>query len=449
MRESTGDERAVAPSRAISGWTTALVCVAIVAGGVMAGGLLHEPNHELTTAPPTTTSASPQPDRERTSVTPPVTYPTQIPGCAVVEPPGDGGLFGWVTTDEAGYDNPAYPWFSGPKAVAMSEALRAALPDGVAIDFAPADRSLFFRPILEVPEPAEFGGHTNADATVRRGDRAGWMSVTVRQSSDPVRPCVAGELDERRHLPDGTTVDTQDTWSETDGVRTLSRSATAYLPDGSVIGAYATNAAGDAGPSGEVPLTIDELVTLVTAPGLAVTAPVPHGTPGPPEACHTGFDETPAIDEPTARRLNAVLAGIRLDGVRLDRPLGDLRPGGWDDGGLCQTVRADAGGQRSRLSITITTGHTVPAETEPSSSLGDRVATRRTLPDGSVAENEESTVGVASQSGVPGTERTRSVTVTHPSGTRIEVSSRAGDPGQPLPMAQLETIALIPGLEVS
>ncbi|MBF6346229.1 hypothetical protein IU421_27890 [Nocardia cyriacigeorgica] len=449
MRESTGEERPGAPSRAISGWTTALVCVAIVAGGVMAGGLLHEPNHELTTAPPTTTSASPQPDRERTSVTPPVTYPTQIPGCAVVEPPGDGGLFGWVTTDEAGYDNPAYPWFSGPKAVAMSEALRAALPDGVAIDFAPADRSLFFRPILEVPEPAEFGGHTNADATVRRGDRAGWMSVTVRQSSDPVRPCVAGELDERRHLADGTTVDTQDTWSETDGVRTLSRSATAYLPDGSVIGAYATNAAGEAGPSGDVPLTIDELVALVTAPGLAVTAPVPPGTPGPPEACHTGFDETPAIAEPTARRLNAVLAGIRLDGVTLDRPLGDLRPGGWDDGGLCQTVHADAAGQQSRLSITITTGHAVPAETGPSSSLGDRVATRRTLPDGSVVENEESTVGVASQSGVPGTERTRSVTVANPSGTRIEVSSRAGDPGQPLPMAQLETIALTPGLEVS
>lgn len=449
MRESMGDGPASEPSRAVSGWTTGLVCVAIVACGVIAGGLLHEPERELTTAPPTTTSASPQPDREPTYVTPPVTYPTQIPGCPVVDPPGEGGSFGWVTTGESEYDNPAYPWFSGPKAVAMSEALRAALPAGVAIDFAPADRSLFFQPIVEAPEPAELGGFTSADGTVRRGDRAGWMSVTVRQSNDPVRPCVAGELDERRHLPDSATVDIQDSWSEIDGVRTLSRGVTAYLPDGSVISAYATNGTSDALPAGEVPLTIDELVALVTAPGLAVTAPVPPGTPGPPEACSTGLDETPAIDEPTARRLNAVLAGVRLDGVTLDRPLGDLRPGGWDDGGLCQTVRADAGGQQSRLSIEITTGQPLPTSTEPSSSLGDRVATGRTLADGSVVETEESTVGVASRSGVPGTELTRTVTVTHPSGTRIEVSSRAGDPAQPLPTALLETIALTPGLEVS
>ncbi|WP_280201136.1 hypothetical protein [Nocardia cyriacigeorgica] len=448
MRETMGDGRSPEPSRAVSGWTTGLICVAIVAGGVIAGGLLHEPERELTTAPPTTTSMAPQPAEEHTYVTPPVTYPTQIPGCPQVEPPGEDGLFGWVATGRSSYDNPAYPWFSGPKAMAMSAALQEALPDGVVIDFAPADQALVFQPILDPPEQREFGGFTDAMASVRRGDRAGWLSVTVRQSSDPAPACVAGALDERRHLPDGTIVDTHDTWSETNGVRTLSRSATAYLPDGSVVGAYATNSPADGAPAGEVPMSIDELVAVVTAPGLRVTAPVPPGTPGPPEECFTRADGAPTIDGPTARRLNAVLAGIRLDGVTPDRPLGALRPDGWGDGGLCQTVPVDSNGQRTQLSITIVGGQVLPTAPSPSS-LGERTATRRQLSDGSLVDIEESQVGVASQTGVSGTESTHSVTVTRPSGTRVEVSSRALEPAQPLTTAQLETIALAPGLEVS
>lgn len=150
--------------------------------------------------------------------------------------------------------------------------------------------------------------------------------MTVRQSGDPIPPCVAGALDERRVLADGTIVDTHDTWSETDGVRTLSRSATAYAPDGTVVGAYVTDAPTNGDPTGTVPMSIDELVALVSAPGVRITAPVPPGTPNPPESCSTD-GESPEIDKATARRMGAALARVRLDGVTLDRPLGELRPG--------------------------------------------------------------------------------------------------------------------------
>ncbi|MBF6440167.1 hypothetical protein [Nocardia cyriacigeorgica] len=452
MPDSTGAERTAAPSRAVSGWTTALVCVAIVAGGVIVGGLLHEPQTELTTAPPTTTSVAPQPTEQHTYVTPPVTYPTQIPGCAVVEPPGEGGLFGWAAVNEFGYDNPAYPWFSGPKAVAMSAALQQSLPEEIDLGFVPVGESLFFQPILgdpdASPEAAKFGGFTHAQSTILRGDRTGSLSVTVRGSGDPVPPCVAGQLDERRVLDDGTTIDLDDTWSETDGVRTLSRTVTAYVPDGSRVTATATDAPNGGEPTGSVPMTMDELIAVATTPGVRVSAPVPAGTPDPPETCSTSEVQTPVVDEATARRWGAVLAGVRLDGLVLDRPLGDLRPGGYGSGGVCQEVRVSADGQQSRLSVVITIGQGEPTVPQRPSESGDRVVTQRELPDGTVVESVESTTAVA-RSGVPATELLRGVIVTHKSGNRIQVTSRAEAPAQPLSTAQLEAIALAPGLEVS
>ncbi|WP_245914069.1 hypothetical protein [Nocardia fluminea] len=233
---ANGDDKdATAPSPAVQHWTVGLTCVAIVATGYLIAGLLHEPEPELTTVPITTTTSEPPEPAEYSYVTPPVTFPAQIPGCDVVEPPRPAQSFSMVTFKTPEYDNPSYPWFSGPKAVAMSQALRAALPAGVEIAFAPVDRSLIFQPILDDPtQDKGFGGWTDARATLLRGDRSGSLSVNVRESTMPIPSCVAGDLDERRRLPDGTIVDTHDTWSETNGVRTLTRSAIAYLPDGSV-----------------------------------------------------------------------------------------------------------------------------------------------------------------------------------------------------------------------
>lgn len=285
--DTKDDGGSTEPSRAVTAWTQGLLCVAIVAGGVIVGGLLHDREPELTTTPVSpTSSALPQP-AEYSYVTPTATYPTQIPGCTTVEPPGPGGLFSFLGVDEFGYDNPAYPWFSGPKAVAMSRALHEALPGGITLEAAPEGESLFFEPILDPSgdsdKSAEFGGSTTAHATLRRGNQEGWMSVSVRQSTAPIPPCVAGDLDERRLLADGTTVDTDDTWSESSGVRTLSRSATAYVPDGSTVTAYVAHTLDGNDSSGTVPMTIDELVALVTAPGVRVTAPVPPGTPDVPK----------------------------------------------------------------------------------------------------------------------------------------------------------------------
>ncbi|WP_107656881.1 hypothetical protein [Nocardia suismassiliense] len=448
------DREKAQPSPAVTGWTVGLVCVAIVASGVIVGGLLHEREPELTTKPvPTATPTSSRPPVDSSYVTPPVVFPVEIPGCAVVAPPTEGGLMSWVGSSPLDYDNPAYPWFSGPKAVAMSRALRDALPDDVDVGFASVEGSLLFEPILGGPEDAELpagvDGWTTASGTLRRGAGEGWLMVSVRQSAASVPPCVAGNLDERRQLADGTTVDVQDTWYEINKVRTLSRTAHAYLPDGTeVTTAVTDDRPDDSGNSGTVPLTVDELAALAAAPGLRVTTPVPPGTPNVPESCSGVMEPGGKIDESITRRLDAVLARIPLDGLTLDRPLGQLRPADLGTNGVCQAVRISTPGRESRLNVSIATQQRLPDDA-PSNRYGVRVTTRR-LPDGTVIETGESRFTVQSQKPgaqpVPETERT--VTVTRPSGTRIQVSSTAADPIEPLPLAQLEAIATTPDLEV-
>ncbi|MFI7667473.1 hypothetical protein [Nocardia sp. NPDC049526] len=419
-----GDHKdAAQPSPAANRWTVGLTCAAIVATGYLIAWLLHEPEPSEPTA------------RAKNSyVTPPVAFPVQIPGCDVVEPPRQGQSFGMVHSDTDRYDNPSYPWFSGPKALAMTQALQDALPGDIEIAFASLRDSLVFQPILGDPAQNKgFGGWTRANATLLRGDRAGALSVTVRQSTTPIPPCVAGDLDERRHLPDGTIVDTDDTWSERNGVRTLSRDATAYLPDGSVAYANATDQAADgSGRTRALPLAIDELVALVAEPELRISAPVPPGTPNPPERCLRFSKSGPVIDQVQARRWDEVLAQIPLEGVTLDRPLGALLPGEMG-GGVCQTVRVTTPGWQSRLSVVVSTGQPLPQGPDTSSYDG---ATRR-LPDGAVVESSERRGPLS-----------RTVTVTRRSGVQIQVSSTDASV-EPLPFTVLEEIALDPGLEGS
>ena len=65
-----------------------------------------------------------------------------IPGCDVVEAP-DGRAVAFYQALEESYDNPRYPWFSGRKATALSDALAAALPAGTDIEFPSAGTSAF------------------------------------------------------------------------------------------------------------------------------------------------------------------------------------------------------------------------------------------------------------------------------------------------------------------
>ncbi|WP_147404085.1 hypothetical protein [Nocardia panacis] len=186
-------------------------------------------------------------------------------------------------------------------------------------------------------------------------------------------------------------------------------------------------------------MAIDELVALVTDPELRISAPVPPGTSSPPEVC-LRFSKTGAvIDQALARRWNAVLAQIPLDGVPLDRPLGALLQG--ERGrGVCQAVHVSTPGLQSRLAIVISTEQPLPQESDTSSYGG----ARRRLPDGTLVETRE--VRSAAPASTPRTDRT--VTVTHPSGTQVAISF-ADAPAELLPLAQFEEIALNPGLEVS
>ncbi|WP_231951277.1 hypothetical protein [Nocardia terpenica] len=412
-------------SRVGGGWTVGLICVAIVAAGVLGAWFVHK--------------SEPEPSSGYAYVEPPVSYPVAIPGCATVEPPRKGGLTGVVTLRSFSYDNPAYPWFSGAKAGAMTQALRDALPGGVEIGFASVEQSLVFQPIPKTDpgKPTPLDGLTTAEGTVIRGDRSGSLRVTVRQSSDPVPPCVAGALDERRHLADGGLADTRDSWYEFHKVRTRTRSVRAYLPDGTVVDVDANDAV-DRGHSSAVPFTIDELVTMATAtPGLRVTTPVPPMTPEPPESClfatlEFGKKKSKNHDQDTAARLNAVLAQVPLDGLTLDRSLGSLRPGGSGGGGLCEVVRATGAQGRSRLAITVGTNE--PGADDDSEW---QHGPTRQLPGGVSVREKESTT----------TETEREVTVTHASGSWIRISS-TGE-AVALSFAQLEAIALTPGLEVA
>ncbi|KAF0844842.1 hypothetical protein [Nocardia caishijiensis] len=427
------------PSRAITGWTVGLWSVAAVAGGVIVGGLLHEPEPELTTAAPTTSVPATSTTTPTTPVRirAPVTFPTQIPGCASVDAPSAeeyGSVLG-----PGSYDNPAYPWFSGRKAVAMSTALRATLPTEVVVEFGPHGRSLLFDPILGEPGSA-FGGFTGASADLRRGDRGGSLWVTVEQSDEPVPACTAGWLDERRVVPDGSTIDLQKTWEEIDGIRTLSHRVSAYRPDGSRVTALATDAPSGSMPSGAVPLTVDELITVVLTPGLAVGDPIPPGTLEPPLPCQVRVDSSARLDEAAAIRVNAALRDA-LDGVTTDRPLDDLRPSDFGDGGLCQTVRVTTEGQASTLSVSIALGQ--PTPTTPPQPGPDRYTpATRTTAEGAVIETREEHGTTADRFGRTAEEFTRTLVLTAPGGTRIDVTSTAEAPSEPLSFTHLETIAL-------
>ncbi|MEV0762273.1 hypothetical protein [Nocardia sp. NPDC050435] len=412
----------------VSHWKVGLTCAAVVAAAYLAAGLLFDP------APSTPQSGD-------SYVTPPVQFPVQIPGCETVEPPRNGSPSSVVFLDKYGYDNPFYPWFSGPKATAMTEALHAALPEDVEIAYASLQQSLLFEPILgEDPKQENYGSDTAAHATLLRGDRAGALRVSVRQSAQPVPPCVAGDLDERRTLADGTIVDTHDTWHEMNRVRTLSRTATAYLPDGTVVRAHATDEV--TGRAAAVPLTVEELVTIVTTPGLRVTAPIPPATFAPPRWCITGVKQSPPIAEAQARRWNAVLVGIPLDGLTLSPPLGALLPA-YMGGGVCQIVGLGIPEQDSLLSIKIIIGQPFPQQDSP-----DNDATSRRLADGAVLTTEESQY-TASGPTKSTARRSRTVTVTRPSGTQITVDSSVTAADEPVSQALLEAIASNPGLDVS
>lgn len=431
-------------------WTYGLVLVSVVALAVVVVGLLlptREP--ELTTAPPTSTA-------ESEAVTPappdvvnePVDPTAPIPGCATVEEQGETTSASFVSMGEPSYDNPRFPWFSAAKATAMSNAVAELLPTGAEIEFASPSSSLVFQPITDFGEstPNPPPGSTHAGASVTNGDAKGGVNVSVQQTPASIPPCVAGYLDERRTLPGAVVADIHDTWQDVNGVRTLRRSVTAYVPDGSWISASADDSSGATGDehSGKIPLTVDDLVRIVSDPRLRVSTAAPPGTPAPSQACNVSFGaDGPAVTREQARRLDAVLADIDFGGVKP----GPLRPGGPPNDTLCTSVPPSC--SVAALDITITGGQPPPVEERPSPGSGVQT-TLRTLADGTVVQSRRDFYSVAPMDNPEQTtmEMSNSVVVTRPSGTRVSVSSSAAPPTEARPLNVLESIALAPGLEL-
>ncbi|KQS01016.1 hypothetical protein ASG12_06515 [Williamsia sp. Leaf354] len=446
MKDTGGRSAGHDPARvrAQRAWTFVLCAVSLSAVGAIIGAVFPWPDNDATpsaapaasssVAAPATTAASSAPPTPAAPnvVEEPFDPKAPIPGCATVEQPdpGSGTIISRLSSGTPSYDNPRFPWFSGPKATAMSNAVADQLPPRATIDFANPSSSLFFGPILDLDESApDPEGSTIASGSLTNGDAHGSVFLTVQKTSAPVPPCVAGQLDARRTLPDGTIVDVHDTWREVDGVRTNTRSADATATDGSRITANAGDTLGNTQQSrGAVPLTIDDLVRIVGDPRLRVSTPVPPGTPPPAQGCGDrsfGTSNGPAVTREQARRLDGVLATIDFGGRRP----APLQVAEGSSSTLCTTVPGGNGAPARQ--ITITGGQSLPPQPRP-----DPVSnpgTWRTLADGSVVQ----------------TQNLDTVIVTRTNGTRVTVSNDGAPPASlTSPTTELESIALTPGLKL-
>ncbi|MDZ7914723.1 MAG: hypothetical protein U5N21_14300 [Rhodococcus sp. (in: high G+C Gram-positive bacteria)] len=408
LRESSEvmDEDAQPPARHPALLNT-LVIVSIVALGVVAAGLTTPDDEpELTATPTTSETPVPQPTQEYVYVTPEVDPSASIPGCDTVEAPTEPSYSSFITTGDESYDNPAAPWYSGPKAHVMSEALMAALPSNIS-----ASNSLYFEPIPSSESQSIVFDSANASTQLSYGENPEYLSVGVgpRDSVEPLA-CVAGQLDERRALPDGTVVDTDDTWSETNGARTYTRMATAYHSDRSTVSVYL--AGGD--DENAFTLSLDDLVRVATDPNLRISAPVPPGTPGNVTGCSAGWDDSSSasFSPDETRRLNDALRRADATALAPTPPLGALHTSEFGSG-LCQTVNSTAG--QLTISVTRATpdiesdsttaeepqlvspegyGPGSSVETRTPSGLDITVSTTQTMADPALLQNFVDTVGL-------------------------------------------------------
>ncbi|GAF46911.1 hypothetical protein [Rhodococcus wratislaviensis] len=349
-----------------SAWFDVGVIVSTIVAGTVVAGLLNDPGTSETT-----------PDGAYTYVFEPAPYPAQIPGCDVVEPPSEPERVNFATVGPGEYDNPRYPWFSGAKAAAMTQAAVDALPDSVELVFASPSQSLQFEPITDVdpsafPEEGDadlFNGSTNARGSLVRDGHFGTLTVDVQAWDRPVLPCMAGALDRRDIRPDGTVLDLLDTWYEINGVRTLERTVVAYLPDGTRIVATASDADNTdprAGSrhSGGIPLTLDELTAIATTGSLAVTAPIIPAVPLM-RSCGAFTDwNGPELTRDKVTRLDRALEArwASMPGnsdLTLDRPIGSLRLTDFGKDNVCEvvTVTSTTGAAgEGRLEIVVVSG---------------------------------------------------------------------------------------------
>jgi len=410
-------------------WMDVTAVVSVVAVGIVVAGMLNAPAEE--------SSAD-----------------SRIPGCDVVEPPMEPRRFSVAYSPSQDYYNAKYQWFSGPKATAMTNAVIQSLPADVDVVFASPGESLEFQPIDDIAQSqlpddvdaALFNGSTSARGSLVRDGQVGTLTVDVRAWDRPVPPCVAGGLDRREMLPNGTVLDLQETWAESNGVRHLKRDVMAYLPDGTRVVARvddsdSTEPNARTRHAGRTPLTLDDLTAIATTPDLAVAAGVPPGTLPPMRACSTESNGTgPVLTRGAVADINRALderwSGVSSTGVSLDRPIGSLRPGDFGRDNVCEVLTTTSGGGSGRLEIALLSGRDTPSPHEQLLSELDRDRKSETLQDGSVIVR----AAYPSNGGA-------FVSVTRPSGAQVVVSASAPEgSASPLTLEELEFIATTPGV---
>ncbi|MFI8566715.1 hypothetical protein ACIGGF_09155 [Rhodococcus sp. NPDC078407] len=371
---------------------------------------------------------------------------TTIPGCDSVVLPGSGDSVGVIfQLDGGSYDDPRYPWFSGRKATALSDALVSALPADTAIEFATPGTSAFgtesalrFGPVQgpssdsSLDDPSLFAGSTAAGLLIR-GGRGADLTVTISKSTGGVPPCFAGSLDRREVSADGTVVDIKDSTSE-DGDRTVvSRTATAYASDGTTLQASTTQF-----ESPDEVMAMDELISLVKSSDVRIGAPIPEGTRPSPLPCDArgGSQDGPAVTHADADRIGHALEHARIRSLRaviaFAQPLAPMQRVAFADDALCTAGRIVTPGSEGVVTVSITGGQPLPEIPDKYDPAAERSVDTVRLPDGSISER--------SRFGA------RTVTVTRPSGTRIRVSSTSA--GELVTVGNLESIATAPGLDL-
>lgn len=401
-------------------WTDVMVVVSIVSVGIVVAGITDRPNMQSAIV-------------SDAFAFEPADSDADIPGCDTVEPGGDGHSFVSMSVGEKpdSYDNPAYPWFGGPKASAMSEALRGALPGDAEVKFATSAQSLVFQPIVGPldGDPTRTFESTSAQGTLVRGGAEGLLSVSVLQDDSPPPPCIAGALDERKTMSDGTVVDTSESWYEYAGQRSVTRSAAAYTSDGSRV--QASTAGADA-----LILSVEELADIALLPELRTTAPVPAGAVAPVMPCTAmGSDGSgPSLTRDDLTALNDSLNSFWNSASRpvtLDRPLGSLQLDRYSATSACADLTYGVG-QTLTLSVTPAIGS---FDFNPDQAYPGYAQNSTTLPDGSVLRT--SGVYVLSPTGAP----PQTVALDTVSGRTITI--RASDRAVGLEL--LQSIALTAG----
>lgn len=367
-----------------------------------------------------------------------------IPGCDAMLAP-DGQTVAFYQAFEETYDNPRYPWFSGRKATALSDALASALPEGTAVEFAAPGTSSFgtesalrFGPVQGpssdsgVDDPSLYASSTAAGLLIRNG-RGADVTVTISKQTYGVPPCVGGSLDRRQVLGDGTVVDVLESVSEGGGRTAVVRSVSAYAPDGTNLQIQANQFV-----STDEAVSMDDLVSLASRSDLRIDAPIPPGTRSAPPPCgsRAGVQDGPPVTAADADRLGRALDHARVRALRavvaFDQPLTSMQRGYSAVDTLCAAGTIVTPESKGVVSVSITGGQPLPKLPDKYDPAADRSVDTVALPDGSISER--------SKRGV------RTVTVTRPSGTRVRISSTSA--GELVTVANLESIATAPGLDL-